>query len=1723
MKKYKIKPCIVEFRELKNHYSLNSVGSFIHVFYPQERFLKLLNPKFWSILHENSKMIKSFLLFFLMAIIIIARVKKRNMVFRKDLYFMGLFPTLMTSFRPIKDPFGESFRSYNRDKFIVLNGQRANRILDSCVFNTQENTWFLPINKKSIIPELNKGHRWWRYWFSETMGYSPCFHGIITVIEISFKKYESKCLTFLSNTDGLIRKEHNRVLVNRRFLIKVRNNILSNIQSEFIRSSLVQSIHSRREFSYYDQSREILDILRNKDLVLGYRTLINRVEIQKFKERLNPIDYRLSQYHPYASFLFMKIWDQQNSCLLLEAIKVFIGNIKRSICPLIHEHTSEIHLTFHPFCRDKDKKHFCSFAPYRQVEIKEMAYILKILMHSILVHSSMVSLHNQTSFDLSRRRNGVSYQASMKSQNRFKRFQEIVGLITLSITESNQLYSKIFFFITYSYVWKNHEDLLNKVWVCNFKECFLDRFNRIRHQSQRSTCFIDKRRNPFLIAKAKAVFYQSQIYIYLFQLIEKVSLYPHSSVNIKRIGEKLFSSLFNKLEKSVENHYSMISQDIDNLLTREESLNMISSIFDKFNQFRVINYQHTLWFYFNKVSYNYVEKYRINNQDLITYGQEFYIFKKRFLEREDISLIEPPVFSIFVSDHSPSKLIRKVICSPVNLIKNPMSEEQMPNWKNTSFHKISNMNLFESEVLELHNYRSVKANPCYGKNLRLTKEKRCFLFLKKCIERGRIQRYFQKNSYSTYWNIFNRDLLRTYIPWFLTLMGCKHLKFTLFETLRNSLMLLHGIQKSMSILLDMMNGSHISWILTKMVMISEISRRFVWNILLYERSIHQKHELPVPLIWELLRPTKAQSLKYSLFLLIVVAAGYLVHIPIQFVFRTSTELQTEFEEMKYFMIPSYSTDFRKLMDRYPPYELDSFWLKNIFRISLEQLKTILVKIRDYTSGAKSMHFAFQMDLVSVVSIRQNPIDQIRFLINTRHINSKSKKIHSWIIKRKNIRNYWIDDKIEFWVENSDFVDDNEREFLVQFSVLTIRREFSKLFLSMTHSSDLLSKNSSGYQRIEKSGSICLRYLVEIHQQSLMNYEFNGSCLAERRIFLALYKMIAYSQALFEFKNPRGKPFSMRSALYPSIGVLVIGPLGTGRTCLIKYLSTRSRVPLITVFSSRFLYETSQFMDEYSDIDDSLGIELLNMYIPTRADQFDITLQLELAKTMAPCMIWIPNIQELQAEESIFFSLGLSDHFEIRLEKNIFFIASTHIPQKIDPILIAPNKFDTLIKIRRLTLTQQRKHVFILSYTRGFFLEKKICHQDEFESITKSINARDVRAFINGSLSISIMQNKSLIGTNTIFLALHRKAWAFRSQIRSVQYKGILLYQIGRVITQNVFLCNYSIEPIFIYIRSKSFNRVQYLYQWYFELGTIITKLMMLIYILSCSSGLVAQDLLSSHDDNINSYRFFEEFIENDPDMVIGILLLLEVVVAGNTMDRAVSFRKEGEDEYEFRSIFSKTEGFKYEFDEIGRSLESQGDFFNNTVWAFRFTSCKKLVFPQKYNEDVLELSKSETVQHRIYLRAGGFFRARQLSRYPTEYPVFYFKREQHFLSVLSRQKDFINDNISKVGLIDSKEKTPFDIYQRWFVKKVQKKHLTFFRDRQIWLRTKSSLHNVDIHLSAIYESYQYLSTMFRSNHILMDQITKALMRKRWIFPDEVRSFIHVTGIKLSREDLCPER
>nr|YP_009556053.1 hypothetical protein RF2 [Sarcobatus vermiculatus]YP_009556070.1 hypothetical protein RF2 [Sarcobatus vermiculatus]QBC69849.1 hypothetical protein RF2 [Sarcobatus vermiculatus]QBC69850.1 hypothetical protein RF2 [Sarcobatus vermiculatus]QBE88282.1 hypothetical chloroplast RF2 [Sarcobatus vermiculatus]QBE88302.1 hypothetical chloroplast RF2 [Sarcobatus vermiculatus] len=1294
----------------------------------------------------------------------------------------------------------------------------------------------------------------------------------------------------------------------------------------------------------------------------------------------------------------------------------------------------------------------------------------------------------------------------------------------------------------------------------------------------------------------------------------------------------------NNRGKSFENtdsYFSMISHDQNNWLNPVKPFHRSSLIssFYKANRLRFLNNPHHFCFYCNKRFPFYMEKARINNYDF-TYRQFLNILfirnklfslcvgkkKHAFLERDTISPIESQISNIFIPNDFPIRsdlFVRRTIYSIADISGTPLTEGQIVHFERTYCQPLSDMNLSDSERKNLHQYLNFNLNmgliytPCSEKYLPSEKRKKQSLCLKKCVEKGQMYRTFQRDSaFSTLskWNLF-----QTYMPWFLTSTGYKYLNLIFLDTFSDLLPLLSSSQKFVSIFHDIMHGSDISWrILQKKLclpqwdLISEISSKCLHDLLLSEEMIHRNNESS--LIWTHLRSPNVQEFFYSILFLLLVA-GYLVRTHLLFVFRASSELQTEFEKVKSLMIPSYMIELRKLLDRYPTSEPNSFWLKNLFLVALEQLGDSLEEIRGSASGGNMLLGGgpaygvksirpkkkdLNINLINLISIIPNPINRITFSRNTRHLSHTSKEIYSLIRKRKKVNGDWIDDKIESWVASSDSIDDEEREFLVQFSTLTKEKRIDQILLSLTHS-DHLSKNDSGYQMIEQPGAIYLRYLVDIHKKYLMNYEFNTSCLAERRVFLAHYQTITYSQTScgansFHFPS-HGKPFSLRLALSPSRGILVIGSIGTGRSYLVKYLATNSYVPFITVFLNKFLdnkpkgfliddiddidanddIDTSDDIDDIDDIDASddidrdLDTELLTMMnaltmdMMPEIDQFSITLQFELAKAMSPCIIWIPNIHDLDVNESNYLSLGLLVNYLSRdcerwSTRNILVIASTHIPQKVDPSLIAPNKLNTCIKIRRLLIPQQRKHFFTLSYTKGFHLEKKMFHTNGFGSIIMGSNVRDLVALTNEALSISITQKKSILDTNTIRSALHRQTWDLRSQVRSVEDHGILFYQIGRAVAQNVLLSNCPIDPISIYMKKKSCNEgYSYLYKWYFELGTSMKKLTILLYLLSCSAGSVAQDLWSlpgpDEQNGITSYGL----VENDSDLVHGLLEVEGALVGSSRTEKDCSqfdndrvtllLRPELRNPLDMmqngscsildhREIYEKYES---ELEEGEGALDPQQieeDLFNHIVWAPRIWNpwgflfdCierpnelgfpywarsfqgKRIIYDEKdeLQENDSEFLQSGTMQYQTRDRSfkeQGFFRISQFIWDPAD-PLFFLFKDQPFVSVFSHREFFADEEMSK-GLLTSQIDPPTSIYKRWFIKNTQEKHFELLINRQRWLRTNSSLSNGSFRSNTLSESYRYLSNLFLSNGTLLDQMTKTLLRKRWLFPDEMK-------------------
>nr|YP_009435887.1 hypothetical chloroplast RF2 [Monopsis flava]YP_009435910.1 hypothetical chloroplast RF2 [Monopsis flava]ATG25976.1 hypothetical chloroplast RF2 [Monopsis flava]ATG26001.1 hypothetical chloroplast RF2 [Monopsis flava] len=1053
---------------------------------------------------------------------------------------------------------------------------------------------------------------------------------------------------------------------------------------------------------------------------------------------------------------------------------------------------------------------------------------------------------------------------------------------------------------------------------------------------------------------------------------------------------------------NTDSRFSRLFYDQDNWLNPVKPFHRSSllSAFYKASRLRFLKNPHAFCFDCNKRFPFYVERVRSKNYDFL-YGQFLNTFignkifslgvgkkKHPFWWRDTLSAIESEVSKIFSGDetdnlYKSSSQSDRAVYSIAGISGTPRTEGEVVNLEKTYCQSLSDMNLSDSKGKNLYNlYQSLNSNkylidtlcsekyvPSKKKNRPSREDKRSLRLRKKAYQEKRkawFKTYKKKKALATRkkWKRF-----KTYLPWVFTLQGYRYLQTIFlqilvaeFRRLKTENKYVAGFLHILSLFGDsikvvvkrgrikekirffVIRWKNKSTLIRKIRAkinrikrkISRIQRSHFRDLLRSQQDMDlQNNNNTAPLKPTHLNSENLREFFYATFFFLLVT-GYLVCSQLGWVFWTSRELQKEFKTVKFILMePSLlEIEMEQLLDRYPLSEKKSS-RAGLTDILLDTLnKMLFPNVYGIRLNRKKYFMAKLVELIDLISFS---IDQHTFWLNTRSISHTSKEIYS-AIRAKRV---WVDEKIPFWVENSEYVDDEERAVLMQFSTFTREKRIDQILWNLTDS-DHFSKNEFDSQLTEQPGEIYLRRLIDLHNRGLLNYEFNTSCVAERQIFLAFYHTLTYSKTPSEaFSDDVQKPFSLRLALAPSRGILVIGSLGLGRSHLIKYLTKHSNFPVITIFLDKFrdtIFRIDEreeddegydsdfdnfeiFIDSREDIEainqdirlcDNMDIDIdpraeifpdmddhddINAELETMMDGVDIemdtiydvakfftSLQIELTKAMAPCIILIPNIHELDFRDSGSFSLNLlvnllswdgersSNNCESFSNRNSIVIASTHLPTEVHPALIAPHRFGTCIKIRRPLISQQQKHFFNLLATRGFRLDKKAFQAKGFAAINMGSHAQTLEALANEALAIAISQGKSIIDENTIRLARHRQTWQLRAHEIPVKNPRPVFYQIGRAIAQVFFLSNSPLEPISIFLQKKFGNSVDsYVYSSYYELGMSMKKLTILLYLLKCSAGAVAQELWAPPEPNENNRIAYGRLVEDDFDLLHGLL------------------------------------------------------------------------------------------------------------------------------------------------------------------------------------------------------------------------------------------------------------
>ncbi|KAL6588230.1 hypothetical protein OROMI_001208 [Orobanche minor] len=1005
MTEHAFKFWILELREIlreinNSHYfseswpQFNLVGSFIHIFFHQERFLKLFDPRIFSIILSSRNSQRSTInryftikgvILFVVSVLLIYRINNRNMVERKNLYWRGLLPIPLNSIGPRNDRLEESARSSNINRLIVsllyipkgteIESDRFPKCLSgyssmSRLFTKCENHMINHRLPEEIEEFIGNPTRSVRSFFSDRWSDHMCSNPTERSTRYPKLLKKQQDLSFVPS-----RRSENKELVNIFKIITYLQNTVS-----------IHPISSDPGCDRVLKDEPDMDSSKGKEMADLFTLSITEPNLVYHKGFAFSIDsYGLDQ----KQFL-NEARDEAKKKSLLVLPPIFY-DIIQDVSDLFI--TGNI-LDLNPFVlmNRYDLNFYNEYGIQRDQISEEM------------VRSSYLDFSNREV--MSRYPDAYRYKWS----NGIKNFQEHLEYFVYEqksrfqiVFDQLQYQDSIYWSAIYIYeLIGSNDQLCNQLLSIGLQIVNFKKWKSDDHDTSRKKFLITGGR-PFLFNKIP-------------------TKWMLDSFHTRNNRRKSFNN--------TDSYFSMIFHNQDNWLNPVKPFHRSSliSAFYKANRLRFLNNPHHFCFYRNTRFPFSVEKACINN---FMYGQFLNILfirnkifslcvgkKHAFWGRYTISPIESQVSNIFIpndfsesgdetynlskSFHFPSRyepFVRKTIYSIADISGTPLTEEQIVNFERTYCQPLSDMNLSDSEGKNLHQYLNSNMGlihtPCSDKYL--TSKRRKKWSLNKWIDKGQMYRTFQRDSafaILSKWNLFKK-----YMPWFLTSTGYKYINFIFLDTFEELLpILISSSQIFVSIFHDIMLEKWMSW-----------------------RILQRKWCLPqLNLISE--------------------------------ISRASSELQTEFERVKSLMMESSMIELQTLLDMYPTSAPNSFWLKNIFLVALEQLVNSLKAIWMLGSayGVKSRRYKkkyLNINLIAIINLIPNPINRITFPRNMRHVSHTSKEIYSLIRKRKNMTEYWIDNKVEFWAVQVIGALGTGRSYLVKYLATNSYLPFITVFMN----------------------------------------------------------------------------------------------------------------------------------------------------------------------------------------------------------------------------------------------------------------------------------------------------------------------------------------------------------------------------------------------------------------------------------------------------------------------------------------------------------------------------------------------------------------------------------------------------------------------------------------------------------------------------------------------------
>jgi cell division protease FtsH len=256
------------------------------------------------------------------------------------------------------------------------------------------------------------------------------------------------------------------------------------------------------------------------------------------------------------------------------------------------------------------------------------------------------------------------------------------------------------------------------------------------------------------------------------------------------------------------------------------------------------------------------------------------------------------------------------------------------------------------------------------------------------------------------------------------------------------------------------------------------------------------------------------------------------------------------------------------------------------------------------------------------------------------------------------------------------------------------------------------------------------------------------------------------------------------------GMLLYGPPGTGKTMLAKALANESGLPFLS----------------------TTGTELLNI---EKMDKI-----FETAREYAPSIIFIDEFDAIGSRDSInlisrdvFINKLLSHINGFHDDEDIFIIAATNYPEKIDPALLRSGRIDLKFEIK--ALDKDARKYFIEKILKSFKTEGKFSI-DKLVVYTTNMNGADLEK-VKREVGFEMIRRGMEVLTEDLLIEVINTV-KYGEKIENIDIDKSLestaIHEAGHAVISKILRPELKIEQITITPRKNTLGFVSYNYEEY---------------------------------------------------------------------------------------------------------------------------------------------------------------------------------------------------------------------------------------------------------------------------------------------------------------------